>query len=145
MYFEVMGEKFPEDETYEKKKKIRTRTKKEIPETSTTENRRKSLRNHAAVNYKELSVNEKKLTVKEKHSSEETKYNLEINKSKTTLVKICDVCQTEFHTIIELKSHIKMDHKRFFFNCPTCELPMYSKDNLEKHYKLKHRIDVKLM
>merc|ERR1712096_480491 len=141
-YFEVMGEKFPENET-SMKKKIRSRTNKKPTETSTTETKRKSLRNRTVVNYKELSVNYKKRTVKENDITEQidnVKLELQINKPKMegNLVMICDVCKKQFNTIAELKNHIKNYHKRIFFNCPTCELPMYSKDSLEKHYKFKH-------
>eukprot|EP00092_Neocalanus_flemingeri_P022350 GFUD01024241.1.p1 GENE.GFUD01024241.1~~GFUD01024241.1.p1 ORF type:complete len:153 (+),score=37.54 GFUD01024241.1:69-527(+) len=130
MYFEYMGEKYPENGSVQKKR-VPTKNKNDQTNKTTTVNRRKSLRNeNCVVNYKELStasiVKQKKPNKKAfsdvnckaaEVRIEETIYTddqvNDINTEVENTARVCDLCNFELKDITELKIHIRTFHKRF--------------------------------
>ena len=95
------------------------------------------LSSSSPVEYREPTLNSTKQQKKASKfkSPEETSSEY---KSEECL-KYCGICKASFKTVDILRNHINKSHVRRLFNCPICELPMFSKDNLKNHFKLNHK------
>ena len=135
-YFECTGEVFPDGE---KSLKRKAKSKNKNIEMTCSAPTRKSSRisSSSPINYKEQTLDRKKQQQKisKFRSPEETSSE---DKSEKCL-KYCGICKASFKTVDILRNHLNKSHVRMLFNCPICELPMYSKDNLKKHFKLNHK------
>ena len=147
----AMGEKFPDLENVKKKKKPRPRKKSQKVSLVT----RKFLRNiNKVVNYRELPLvlltgsggGKKPVKMKVNHTKDISKHIPdEINSDevkpaiKVNSLKSCTKCNDDFQDLAELKNHINKYHKRKMFNCPVCELPMFSKEKYKMHFSNNHR------
>ena len=133
-----MGEPYPEiEKPVQKSRKRKLKKETTIGRPAT----RKSPRLCPDVDYKDNSLKKdgfKKIIPNSCVNSEvpNLSENKENNGNKE--VKYCDLCHSEFETVVLLKTHMKMSHKRTLYNCPVCELTMYSKENLKRHYKHNH-------
>ena len=138
MYFIAMGEPYPEiEKPVQKSRKRKLKKETTIGRPAT----RKSPRLCPDVDYKDNSLKKdgfKKIIPNSCVNSEvpNLSENKENNGNKE--VKYCDLCHSEFETVVLLKTHMNMSHKRTLYNCPVCELTMYSKENLKRHYKHNH-------
>ena len=122
-----MGRDYPEECDYRVKPDKKKQKMKKSPKKETNFILRKSLRNLKTVDYKETSNffdNRASSTSEQKATNSKTKKS--VPKGTNEAPKVTQrlvVCNPV---------------KRILFNCPMCELPMFSKENLKKHYKSSH-------
>ena len=131
-YFEIMGEEFPEKTGTSKEQK---RANLKVQKNQAT---RKSPRVIPAATYKEVSLEPSKMksiNQAKKYESDEFSSN---ESSKQSNQNKCNLCSDSFKTATMLESHLTVAHVRVLYNCPICELPMFSKSNLSSHYKQNH-------
>ena len=50
----------------------------------------------------------------------------------------CDVCQKEFHAVLNLKEHLKRTHSANRYSCSICEMAFKTKPALTSHQNGKH-------
>ena len=53
-------------------------------------------------------------------------------------VKKCDLCNNTFEGVVELKVHINKVHKRTLYNCPICEVLLFTLENYKVHFENVH-------
>ena len=139
------GEDYPEDYP----KKVKRKPKKKVPQVIASVNLRKSLRNVKIVNYKEhvgslITTSRGKRLKPQNTGGNSTETNVQTEKTKIEVSCeeqsdiICELCKENLKTSSKLRIHFQKYHKRTLFNCLVCELPMFSKANLKKHYKINH-------
>ena len=121
----VMGRDYPEEGDNRVKSGKKKQQKKKSPRKQTDIILRKSLRNLKTIDYKETSN-----YFDNKASSTSEQKTLKSKKTKSEH-RGTNEDGTEEHPIPQ-------SHKRVLFNCPMCELPMFSKENLKKHYVTSH-------
>ena len=139
------GEDYPE-ENETRKKKVNRKPRKKVPQVIASVNLRKSLRNVKIVNYKEHAgylVSTSRGKRLEPHNTGGHTFDTNVQSEKKQICeeqsdKVCELCKEDLQTSSKLRIHYKKCHKRIVFNCPVCELPMFSKANLKKHYKMNH-------
>ena len=141
------GEDYPE----EYPNKVKRKPRKKVPQVIASVNLRKSLRKVKIVNYKEhvgylisTSSSRGKRLKPQNTGGNTTETNVKTEKTQIEVFceeqsdKVCELCKEDLKTSSKLRIHFQKYHKRILFNCPVCQLPMFSKANLKKHYKMNH-------